>query len=244
MDGIWAAMITPPTAVYTGLLAVFVLYWLAVALGGLDLDSFDGGHEHGALDFLTLDRVPASLIATCVVALSWFLCLLGETQVRPLVEGTIPSWLFSAALGVGSLAAALPTSAFLLRPLKPLFRLASEHAHEHLIDKQVTVTSSTVDQRFGTAVFATIGPDVLLNVICQPQHTLVKGDPAVVVEYDAARGLYVIAPLRHLRTGFASESDGSTDTTALSPQPGAAVDALPAALTANAPAARDRETPI
>ncbi len=207
MDGIWAAMITPPTAVYSGLLAVFVLYWLIVALGALDLEAFDGhgdGNEGGLLEFMTLDRVPASLIATTVVMIAWFLSLIGETQARPLLADVMPSWLFSGALGVSALVAATIASAYLLRPLKPLFRLASEHAHEHLVDKQVTVTSSTVDQRFGTAVYATVGPDVLMNVTCQPEHTLVKGDQAVVVAYDQAREVYVIAPLRHLRADFAT----------------------------------------
>ncbi len=243
MDAIWAAMITPPTAVYTGLLAVFVLYWLVVALGALDLESFDGSHEHGMFEFLTLDRVPVSLIATCVVLLSWFLCLIGETQVRPLVGDAMPRWLFSGALGFAALVAGTVASAFLLRPLKPLFRLTSEHSHEHLVDKQVTVTSSTVDQRFGTAIYATVGPDVLLNVICQPQHTLVKGDPAVVVEYDAARDLYVIAPLRHLRPGFVGTGDESTDPAVVSRPSDAHGEDLSAKPIAIAPRARDRETP-
>jgi hypothetical protein len=67
----------------------------------------------------------------------------------------------------------------------------------------VEVTSSTVDARFGTARHdKPSGEDLILNVVCAPQHTLTRGEQAVVLDYDRATGVYTIAPLPHTRPGF------------------------------------------
>ncbi|MBA3683863.1 MAG: DUF1449 family protein [Planctomycetes bacterium] len=251
MDEMLTAATAVPTALFSGLLLVALAYWLLVAMGQMDIDMFhihtdhgevgDLGH-HGALDFLSIGKVPLTLLLTLFLLIAWSLSMSAELSLRAPLSSILPSWAYATIAGAGATIAALFGTAAAARPLRKLFTLDTVHAHQALVGRQATITSGQVDERFGTASIATDGPDILLNVICATGMRLARGEQAVVVEHDAERDLYLVAPLPHLRPGFlATGIDGTPAEQPPAPVLPAAT--LPANLPANAaPPARATES--
>ena len=210
--------ITAPTVLYTALLAVAALYWALVALGAFDIDLFqldidadasgDGIHPHGFLEFLSLGRVPVTVLATFWVTFAWFLCLVGEVFVRVRLGDLLPSAVYDWSMGATAFFAAVPLAGLAGRPLRGLFTVQEAPTRLGVVGSPATVTSVTADERFGTAVADLHGDEIILNVVTRPGVSMAKGDAAVVVEYDDARDLYLIAPLPHLQPGFLDQAAG------------------------------------
>jgi len=204
--------LTAPTVLYTALLGVAVLYWLLVAIGAFDIDVFhlhidadasgDGVHPHGFLEFLSLGRVPVTVLATILVTFAWFLCLVGEVALRAPLGAVLPGAVYDWLMGVGAFAAAVPLTGFVARPLRGVFTIQEAQTKRGVVGSPATVTSVTADEHFGTAVADLVGDEIILNVVTRAGVTMTKGESAVVVEYDDARDLYLIAPLPHTKPGF------------------------------------------
>ena len=204
--------ITAPTVFYSALLGVAALYWLLVALGAFDIDVFhfhidadvsgDGVHPHGFLEFLSLGRVPITVLATFLVTFAWFLCLVGEVALRAPLGAVLPGAVYDWLMGLGAFFAAVPLTGFAAKPLRGVFTIHEAQTKRGVVGTPATVTSVTADERFGTAVADLAGDEIILNVVTRAGVTMTKGEIAVVVEYDDARDLYLIAPLPHLQPGF------------------------------------------
>lgn len=236
MEEILAKLTVFPTWIFSILMVAAVLYWLLVILGALDINLIPGGDGHGdhagdhdpsaghnpnvALEFLNVGKVPITVILSTIVFAGWTVTFFGTTLARSL----LPAWshtlvglvVLPIALIIGVLAAG-----WCLRPLAKLFSMQGESSARDLIGRMVLVTSTTVDERFGTARHdAPTGEDMILNVVCSPEHHLGKGEQAVVMEYDRERGLYTIAPLPHTRPGFlADDGKAQAETPPASPPP-------------------------
>ena len=204
--------ITAPTVLYTTLLGVAAVYWLLVAIGAFDIDVFhvhievdasgDGVHPHGFLEFLSLGRVPVTVLATFLVTFAWFLCLVGEVALRAPLGVVLPGAVYDWLMGLGAFFAAVPLTGFAAKPLRGVFIIHEAQIKRGVVGTPATVTSVTADERFGTAVDDLAGDEIILNVVTRAGVTMTKGETAVVVEYDDARDLYLIAPLPHLQPGF------------------------------------------
>lgn len=234
--------ITAPTVLYTTLLGVAAVYWLLVAIGAFDIDVFhfdidadasgDGVHPHGFLEFLSLGRVPVTVLATFLVTFAWFFCLVGEVALRPTLGALLPGAVYDWLMGLGAFIAAVPLTGFAAKPLRSVFTIQEAQTKRGVVGSPATVTSVTADERFGTAVADLAGDEIILNVVTRAGVTMTKGETAVVVEYDDARDLYLIAPLPHLQPGFL-EAPAADPARPADPPP-----ALPTA----APARPGRET--
>ncbi len=88
----------------------------------------------------------------------------------------------------------------MVRPLRHLFNLVSEHGEAGLVGRMVRISSLTVDHQFGTAVCDNAGPGILMNVFCRHGVQMKRDDMAVVVEFDASNNLYLVAPFSHVPT--------------------------------------------
>jgi hypothetical protein len=226
MDAILANLTAFPTVIFSVLMGIAVVYWLFVIVGALDIDLLHvgdfgdhgdaGGHEAGEhdshaghnpnviLEFLGLGKVPLTIILSCLVFVAWSVCFLGGSSLR----AVLPGWIAAPALLVLALVLGYLVTGLCMRPLGKLFRLEAKTSAYDLVGKLVTVTSTTVDARFGTARHdAPSGEDMLLNVVCDPAHALKRDEQAVVMDYDRATGIYTIAPLPHTRPGFLASEE-------------------------------------
>lgn len=224
MDAFLTALFSFPTAIFSVVLGVAMLYWLLVIVGALDLDLLHfgehdvGGHDadHDAhaghnpnaiLEFLRVGQVPLTIIASLYVMFGWMVCLAATTFVRPHVPGW-SWWLFGLVALAAALVGAFIATGAAVAPLAKVFSLRGVHVADDLVGKVVEVTSSTVDAKFGTARHdRPSGEDLILQVTCRSEHQLRRGDQAVIMDYDRSAGVYTIAPLPHTRPGFLAEPE-------------------------------------
>jgi len=245
MSEFLAALLAIPTIVFTGLLGLVLLYWLTVLAGALDIDlghhdagghdadMTPGGHEtHGFLEFLSIGKVPVTIIVSVFTFLAWMLSMAGELLLRAPLTAVIPNPLFSLALFPAVVIPSFVLTAYAVRPLRGIFNQHVEHGEEGLVGRMVRITSRTADQQFGTATCDNAGAGILLNVVCRDGVTLMRDDMAVVVEFDAEKQLYHVAPFSHVSVDAAVATGGNPP---LIPPPQTRDAPLPAALSTSAP---------
>ena len=223
-----AALLALPTILFTGLLSLVLLYWISVIAGALDInlgghgdgghdighhghdaDMAPGGHEtHGFLEFLSFGQVPVTIIVSIFAFLAWMLSMAGELWLRAPLSALISGPLFSLALFPVVAIPSLIVTGYVVRPLRVVFNQHVEHGEEGLIGRMVRITSRTADQEFGTATCDNAGAGILMNVTCREGVTMVRDDMAVVVEYDASKQVYHIAPFSHVSAETAALGNG------------------------------------
>lgn len=224
MDQFIAALLAPPALFFTLLLGAALLYWLMVIVGALDLDLIhldhagDGhGHEvgdghghdghdggdghgmlHGVLEFLSVGKVPITLIGTCLVLIGWLVCMTAQLTLVPLLAAALPLWLLALVLFAAALVVALPLTAVAMLPFRSAFATPDNPGQKggiSLVGQLARVTSRTVDPTFGTAVCTMGGSDIVLNVITgRSDLILTKDQQAVIVHYDDERQVHVLGP--------------------------------------------------
>lgn len=209
MDRFIDAALSYPTAIFTVLLLLVLVYWLLALVGfvdfessGLDLEvELQADGDPGELSTLAgyavamgLHGVPFSIVVSILVLLSWTLCclagqwvLVGMSGLMLGVSGTVILFL--------SLAASIPLTALLIRPMRGLFVIHHAIGNASLVGQTCVVLSQRVDERFGRAAVAQQGTHIQIRVWMQPPQTLVKGDKAQIVAYDESTRHYLVRPL-------------------------------------------------
>lgn len=210
-----------PTIVFTIALGIAMVYWLFVLLGALDIDLFghdagdlggghdvgdvggghdaggdaDGGHDAdgdadggGVWHALGLGTVPITISVSFIVLVAWVTCLLGSRYV--VTDAGALRWLLLPA----ALVVALPLAALLVRPLAPVFEIKEGKTHADYIGSVCTITSNTVDDSFGFADIADGGSIVQIAVRADAAHKLVRGDKALVIDFDPDRRVFAVEP--------------------------------------------------
>ncbi|PKO28374.1 MAG: ubiquinone biosynthesis protein [Betaproteobacteria bacterium HGW-Betaproteobacteria-9] len=207
MDRLIDAAIGYPTAIFTALLLVVLVYWLLALVGWVDFESsgidveLQADGDPGEISTLAgyvvamgLSGVPFSIVLSVLVLVSWTLsCLAGE-WLMPLVP-TLP---LHIAVGTGvlllSVALAIFVTALMVRPLRGLFVTHQAMGNASLVGQTCTVMSQRVDQRSGHAEVAQRGAGIQIRVWTPDDNRLTKGDAAVILAYDETANGYRIEP--------------------------------------------------
>jgi hypothetical protein len=164
---------------------------------GGDADVDGGGIWHG----LGLGDVPVTISVSLIVMISW--C--GSLLVMHYIAGNA-GWQRAAVL-VLAIVLALPIAALLVRPLAPVFAVKEAKTNNDYVGHGCTVTTGSVDDRFGQATVEDGGTVLVIQVRCE-RGKLARGDKALIIEFDQARQAYVVEP----SADMLSPSDGSTGT--------------------------------
>jgi hypothetical protein len=196
-----------PTAVFTALLCVVVVYWLLAIVGLVD---FDHGHMEfhphvdgdigdigtlaGFLVAMGLNGVPFSVVVSLVVLAAWTVCAMLATWLLPLVPTAVLTFAVGTAMLLGSLGVALPISAAAVRPLRKLFVTHNAISNATLVGQTCRIVTQTVDEKFGRAEVDGSGASINIRVWATTPNRLVKGSIARIVEYDDARACFLVAP--------------------------------------------------
>lgn len=214
-----------PTAMYTLLMGVVILYWITVILGAVDIDLFDLDAELDADVDVDVDvDVDADVgvnaegdvgAVGAVVSVLEALGLVGVPLtismsllvffnwcatflgVYFLRQGGLEGGLLNAAVVVGSMLLSLGATSLTVRPLRPLFQSKSgARAADALVGHTVQVISGSVSPAQGRAQMALEGSTVNLSIRCEREDNgLKRGDEALIIGYDAARHLYMVEPM-------------------------------------------------
>ena len=183
-----------PTAIYTVLLGVVVIYWVLAMLGmvdiehsGLDVDvgvhthadgdANDVGHLASYVVAFGLNGVPFSVAVSLLVLVS--------TLPLQLLAGTV--------LLVASAVIAIPVTAVAIRPLRGLFVSHTAVSNAALVGQLCRVVTGVVNEKDGRAEVARRGASLNIRVWATAPNSLKRGSQALILEYDEVAGRYLIA---------------------------------------------------
>jgi len=209
MDPFYQNISSFPTAVFTILFIVCLLYWLVAILGFIDLDflhldhlshadiEVDLHHDLSSADALAglmlrfgLYGVPLIIIISLIALFGWFFCY----YIVHYLFGFIPDGLLHFLVGIPVLIFAFYTAilitAQLIKPLRPLFKKAEQHTLKKILGQTATVRTSRVDNNFGEAVLEDGGAGLILKVRTIGDEVFKKGDAVVLLEYKEEKNVY------------------------------------------------------
>ncbi len=201
MSDMMATLSSFPTALWSVLLGVVLVYWLASLLGMVDdwdISDFQhvDGHTEGMGDLagklmaLGLGGVPFSLVLSIYALFGWLFSALIQQYLL-----WLPGWIHYV-VGVGILLLsgilALPCTALLLRPLRGLFVIHGAARKADLVGQLCKISTMTVDEQFGRAEVRGSGAPFNIRVAASSPNALIKGSQALILEYDAVLDVYTI----------------------------------------------------
>ncbi|HZH15467.1 MAG TPA: hypothetical protein VE057_14035 [Archangium sp.] len=161
--------------------------------------AIEGGAKAGASIFevLGFGGVPVTVSVSFVVFLSWLTSL---AFARPAKEalGALPGAIVSGGLAALCLAAGLVLAGLAVRPLRPMFATHQAPRRSELMGRVCVIASGNVDGKFGQATFEDGGAGLVLNVVCDKDNQLKRGEKALILSYDAARDAYEVEPVEWL----------------------------------------------
>ena len=209
MGDFMGAEAAAPTAIYTVLLGVVVIYWVLAMLGmvdiehsGLDVDvgvhthadgdASDIGHLASYVVALGLNGVPFSVAVSLLVLVAWTVSCLGGEWLLPLVPTMALQMLAGTALLVASAVIAIPITAVAIRPLRGLFVSHTAVSNAALVGQLCRVVTGVVNEKDGRAEVARRGASLNIRVWATTPNALKRGSQALIVEYDEAAARYLI----------------------------------------------------
>ena len=194
-----------PTAVFTTLLGVVLVYWLLAVLGMVDFESdglpFATGHDADGPDLGTLASyvvafglhgVPFSIVLSLLVLLSWTATCLGAMWLLPLLPGTVVTVAGGVLLALASFSLAVPLTSLLIRPLHGLFVTHGAIRNASLVGQACKVLTQSVDDKVGRAEVLQRGASINIRVWAATPNTLGRGHTARIVAYEEKSARYRI----------------------------------------------------
>ena len=199
-----------PTALFSVLLGVALVYWLLALVGLVDFDEAGvdldldaqlepAGSSPGQLaSYMVawgLNGVPFSLVVTLLALAAWVFSMLASLLILPQLPDDTLRLLVSILLLPMCCGLAIPVAALLIRPLRPLFRAHNAQHNAGLVGQPCRILTGVVDERQGRAEIARRGASFNIRVWAPSPNTLARGDSARIVAYDEAGNRYRVEAL-------------------------------------------------
>ena len=202
-----------PTVIYSTLLGIVVVYWLIGMLGIIDLDLApdadvdvdadidadiaDAGNIGGLAGLLLtfgLTSVPFTLVISIICLLCWLITVYLQIYVFAWLGGGWLYYLLGTLSAVVVFFISLPITGVIIRPLKGMFDSVEATSSNHLVGRDGTIVTSGVTASFGQAKVNNEGAEILLDVRCDPEHSLKMGDKILLIEYNKESHSYIAVP--------------------------------------------------
>ena len=184
-----------------------LVFWIFAILGMLDIDLipteidddvFDADLSLkgevpgfvGLLHTLGLTGVPFTIVVSIISLIGftisyfvsgWFILPFGSAMIRYIV-GTL--------VLLGGFAAAIPVTAIIIKPLKPLFVKHFAPSKKDYIGHVCTIASSTVSDTFGIGIVETGGAPLQINIRTANEKPLRKGMTVRIADYNEAQDIF------------------------------------------------------
>lgn len=191
-----------PTVLFSIMFCLVLIYWLAVALGGVEVDlldvsmdsSLDGAGQvegvAGLLSKLKLNDVPVTVVVTLLTLTGWLISYLVEVWLLQYLPLGVLRFPLGLIVALGALVLAVPVCATICRPLRPLFRKAEATSSKTVLGQVALVRSGKVTLQHGEAVLEDGGAGLILRVRADEAQGFKRGDRVVLLEYLATEHAY------------------------------------------------------
>lgn len=199
-----------PTAIFTFVLGVAVLYWIFALFGFVEIDALDvdvpeldgqmslnaqGEHTFaemfsGLLMKLGLNGVPLTIVISFIALAGWMISYyISLFSVTLFGYGWI-RYITGIPIFFASLYAAVLVTAQVIKPLRKFFAKAEQQIQKVILGQTAVVRSSRVDKDFGEAFLDDGGAGLILKVRATNDVQFHHGDKVVLLEYDPNKNIY------------------------------------------------------
>jgi hypothetical protein len=191
MGGFVAAILAYPTALFSFLLLVVIVYWSLVLVGAAAPDDDPG--TDGILDHIGLGGVPATATLSLLVAVAWFASLAGRTALG---AAGLANAATATVLLILAIAAGFGATRLLVRPLRTVFGTGTTPSRNDFVGRICVVRTGRVDAGFGQAeVTADDGSSAIVQVRQNDAADLKAGSTALIYDIDPDGGFFWITPM-------------------------------------------------
>jgi hypothetical protein len=161
-------------------------------------DTHADGDSAGLFAALGFSGIPVTISFSFVTFFSWVLSIASRNTAFKLLGNLLPGaviggGLFLLCAVLGTLVASLA-----MRPMHPIFIAKQAPGRDSLMGRVCTINSGSVSGNFGHATFEDGGAGLILNVYCDRENQLKRGDKALILGYDPARDIYEVEPVDFL----------------------------------------------
>ena len=194
-----------PTALFSFLLCVAILYWCVAALGIFEVDLLDIEADSaldnqalqpegfaGLLLKLGLNGVPLTLVLTLLFFFAWVLSYFVELLLLRYLPLGFLRYPLGLVVVFAALLLAVPVSSALCKPLRPLFRKLEATSSTSVLGQTAVVRSGRVTLSHGEALLENGGAGLILRVRADEARGFKRGDRVVLLEYLEAEHAYRI----------------------------------------------------
>ncbi len=205
MDPFYQNISSFPTAIFTFILAICVLYWLLAVLGVVDIDmldidaDIDLGNEAatpnamaGVMLKFGLNGVPVTIIISFLSLFGWLASYYSVHYLSPLIpegEGLLYT-LFRWVILILAFWFAVLLTAMVVKLLSPFFKKIEQQTFKNILGQSAVVRTSKVTTSFGEAFLDDGGAGLILKVRSSEDQTFSKGDKVVLLEYLEKENFY------------------------------------------------------
>ena len=206
MDPFYQNISSFPTAIFTFILALCVLYWLLAVFGIVDIDildidsietDFELGSEAttanamaGVMLKFGLDGVPVTIIISFLSLFGWLLSYYTVHFLSPFVPSGILYFLFGLLVFIAVFWLAVLLTAIIVKLLRPFFHKVEQQTIKRVLGQSAVVRTSKVTDSFGEAFLNDGGAGLILKVRSSNDQTFIKGDIVVLLEYLENENIY------------------------------------------------------
>ena len=145
------------------------------------------------LSVLRLRGVPLTISLTAIFFFGWVLSMGAMHYFAPSLP--LPPPVIGLMVLLGSFGGGYLVALQAVRPLEGVFVTHTARRTHDLIGHSCVVSTGRVDARFGQATVEDGGAGLILQVRCDREGALQRGDHALIVSFDGVRDAFVIEPL-------------------------------------------------
>jgi hypothetical protein len=208
MDPFYQNISSFPTAIFTFVLALCVLYWLLAVLGVvdiemLDIDGVDAdvdlGNEATSANALAavmlkfgLSGIPVTIIVSFLSLFGWLASYYIVHYLSPMIPAGMLRYSFGLLVLFVAFWLGVLLTAVIVILLRPMFQKVEQQTIKRVLGKSAVVRTSKVTDSFGEAFLDDGGAGLILKVRSEKDQTFVKGDKVVLLEYLENENIYKI----------------------------------------------------
>ncbi|MCK5830564.1 MAG: DUF1449 family protein [Methylococcales bacterium] len=197
-----------PTAIFTFILAICVLYWLFAVLGVVDIDvldidgldaDVDWGNDAATPNAMAgimlkfgLNGVPVTIIISFLSLFGWLASYYSMHYLSFLIPKGLFTYLFGLLVLIIAFWLAVLFTAMIVKLLSPFFNKIEQQTIKHILGQSAVVRTSKVTDSFGEAFLDDGGAGLILKVRSMEDQTFVKGDKVVLLEYLENENIYQV----------------------------------------------------
>ncbi|MCF6204679.1 MAG: hypothetical protein L3J59_13590 [Methylococcaceae bacterium] len=199
MDPFYQNISSFPTAIFTFILGICILYWLFAVLGVVDIDMLDIDLENeaatpnaiaGVMLKFGLNGVPVTIIISFLSLFGWLASYYSVHYLSPLIPEGLLNILFRVMVLILAFWFAVLLTVMVVKLLSPFFKKIEHQTFKNILGQSAVVRTSKVTTSFGEAFLEDGGAGLILKVRSSEDQTFSKGDKVVLLEYLENENVY------------------------------------------------------